>query len=321
MKMVRFGRLFVFTPLLLAALLALSAPGHAQNGKPRILGYFLMLDGEPMGWMYAVEGAGLDADVLPDKSGDDGFLRKHIGAVKYEDIKITCGSEMSKKFYEWIKASFDGRDAKHARKNGAIIAADYDYKVVRRLDFQQALITEFGIPALDSEGRNVAARLFVRFQPDQRTISGGGGPIDAPPMRHKAWLTSNFRLTIDGLEQACTRVNKIEAITLKQRVSEEGDAGLPLRDAGDLAFTIPVKDSDPIMQWFEMFVVNAKGGTRAAMVECLRPNGTPLFTLHLPSTGVYSQAWEFAPAEGDAALKNVKFRCYCDTGYFDYSVE
>lgn len=206
---VRLVRAVLFAPLMMAAfLLALSAPVHAQSGKPRILGYFLMLEGEPAGWMYAIEGGGVDAEVLPDKIGDDGFVRKRPGRVKYTNITLIVGSEMSKKFYDWMKASFDGKDARYIRKSGEIIAADFNYKVVRRIHFENALITEVTLPALDAKDKG-PARLFMNLIPERARITAlpGDTPIDAPKFKQKAWLTANFRLKIDGLEKPCSRVN------------------------------------------------------------------------------------------------------------------
>ena len=54
----------------------------------------------------------------------------------------------------------------------------------------------------------------------------------------KKWLPSNFRLKIDGLDNACPQVNKIEAITIKQKVVEDPGrraARLP-EGAGELEY-------------------------------------------------------------------------------------
>src|SRR5947207_7151585 len=88
------------------------------------------VDGVNAGWVSSVEGGHATSDVIVEKVGVDHIQHKHIGGVKYEDVSISCGTGMSKAFYEWLKASFD---RKTVRKNGAIISCDYNYKEVSRL--------------------------------------------------------------------------------------------------------------------------------------------------------------------------------------------
>ena len=310
---VRFVRAVWFTPLFIAALFALSRPGHAQKPAPPILGYFLILDGEPAGWMYAVEDNGVEAEVISDKSGDDGFVRKRIGNIKYTDIKVTVGAEMGKNFYNWIQQSFDKGRAKEIRKSGSIIAADFNYRAVLTIEFKNALITEVGFPALDARSKG-DARLFVRFQPDQRTANPSPGPINAPAFKQKAWLASNFRISIDGLEKPCSRVNKVEALTIKQKIVN----GQLERDASDLCFTLPAADSDPLRPWFADFLLNSNSGEnqeRSATLDYLAPDGATLFTLSLPRIGPFQAAWQL-PLPGEEAIPRYqKCCCYCNGGY------
>src|SRR4051812_30608997 len=107
--------------------------------------YGLELDGIMAGWTNSVEGGHATSDVVVEKLGPDHIARKHIAGVKYEDITVTCGIGRSKACYNWMKDSFD---AKHSRKNGAVIAANYDYKELTRLTFYNGLVTEIGMPAL-----------------------------------------------------------------------------------------------------------------------------------------------------------------------------
>src|SRR6185503_6319935 len=109
--------------------------------------YGIELDSINAGWVSSVEGGMATSDVVVEKIGGDLYQKKHIAGVKYEEISVSCGTGMSKGFYDWIKASFD---CKYQRKNGAVIAADYNYKAITRLDFFNALISEIGFPALDA---------------------------------------------------------------------------------------------------------------------------------------------------------------------------
>src|SRR4051812_48730780 len=182
--------------------------------------YALELDSIEAGWGTAGEGGNASSHVVIEKIGPDHIQKKHIAGVKYEDITIQCGTGMSKGFYGWIKDSFDH---KYSRKNGAVISCDYNYKEHSRLTFTNALITEIGFPALDA-GSKDAAKMSIKVSPEytRMTTSTGGASVAGKYKNDQAvqkkWLPSNFRLKIDGLD--CTRVNKIEAITVKQKVIE-----------------------------------------------------------------------------------------------------
>ena len=65
-------------------------------------GHFaLSLDGAMAGWLQNVQGGAAVAEVVREKTGADPIVRNHIGPVGYEDIVLTCGTGMSKAFYDW----------------------------------------------------------------------------------------------------------------------------------------------------------------------------------------------------------------------------
>src|SRR5205085_5659572 len=80
--------------------------------------------------------------------------------------------------------------------------------------------TEVAFPVLDA-GSKDPAKMTIKLSPESTRSQTKAGAAVAPSSqnRQKAWLPSNFHLTIDGLD--CTRVNKIEALTIKQRVSRQ----------------------------------------------------------------------------------------------------
>ena len=91
-----------------------------------------------------------------------------------------------------------------------------------------------------------------------RTGASAGGAYSGgrDAQAQKKWLPSNFRLQIAGLEAACTRVNKIEAIVVKQVAS----AGAPRWQVSNLVVTLPERDADLFTKWHEESV---KGGAGA----------------------------------------------------------
>src|SRR5262249_55385439 len=139
--------------------------------------------------------------------------------VKYGDITIACGAGMSKGFYELLRGTLDQNFTRH---NGAIVAYDYDHKERSRLSFFNALVAEISFPPLDASSKD-AAKITVKLTPEytrMQTASGSavGGEYSTGQEVQKRWLACNFRLQIAGLD--CTRVNRIEAITVKQKAVE-----------------------------------------------------------------------------------------------------
>src|SRR5262245_16828365 len=125
----------------LGIVLCVGITASSVNKRAYVAGkYALDLDGVAT-FIQDASGGGAYADVVEEQVAPTGFTKKHIAGVKYEDITINCGTGMSKSFYEWIKTSLD---LKYPRKDGAIVAADYDYKEFSRLEFTNALITEVG---------------------------------------------------------------------------------------------------------------------------------------------------------------------------------
>ena len=147
----------------------------------------LELEGVFVGRILSFAGGDAAADVVVEKAGADGVARKHLGAVGYEDISITCDANMADGFSDWLQQAF-GRDV--STKNGAVVTYGANLNEVARLSFFNALVTEVGFPPLDGSAQD-AAKLIVKITPErratipetrsscrpQRTAKGGGGRI------------------------------------------------------------------------------------------------------------------------------------------------
>jgi len=300
------------------------------NGRGYVAGkYGLDLDGVMAGWVWSVEGGHATSDVVVEKLGMDHIQKKHIAGVKYEDISITCGTGMSKHLMEWIKATLD---LKYMRKNGAIIAADYDHKEHSRLTFTNALITEFGMPALDAASKD-AAKMTVKWKPEytrqQNTPAGSqAGKFNINQAVQKKWLPANFVLKIDGLDMACKRVNKIEALVVKQKVvehavGEERDYQQEpaLVEYPNLVITFPESHADEFYKWHEDFVIKGNNGDdkeKGGTLEYKTPNlKETLFTLTFHHLGIFKLTPEKVEA-GNEQIRRIKAEMYCEQITFDY---
>ena len=301
-----------------------------KDNRAFIAGKFAFeLDSIRAGWLFKAEGGSAKAEVINEKLGPDHIVKKHIGGVDYEEITVTCGSGMSKGLYEWVKASFDHN---YQRKNGAIIAANFNTEELSRLDFFNALISEIGFPALDAASKD-PCKITIKLKPEYtRYKSGGGGKISGgtystDQAKQKQWLTSNFRLRIDGTD--CTRVNKIEAITVKQknvanpvgemRDYEQEPASLEIPN---LIVTMPESHSSEFFKWHESFVIKGenednkeKGGTLEFLSSDLK---TVLFTINFEHLGIFKIAPDSVES-GSENIRRVKIEMYCENIKFNYA--
>lgn len=288
--------------------------------------FFLELDGVAAGFLRSADGGTATGIVLEQQFGDSPFIKKTIGGVKYEDITITCGTGMSKVFYQWIQ---DTLDLKFVRKNGAIITADFNLKEISRLNFMDALLTEIGFPACDAASKD-AAFMTLKFSPEstQRAKPSGATLKGIGTKVQKLWLPSNFRLTIDGLEMATAHVNKIDALTVKAKVveaqpGEERDPGLePTQlEFPNLVITFPESDAQPFYDWHEDFVIQGFASDedeKSGMLEYLAPDlKTVLFTLEFFNLGIFKLTPEKAEA-GSESLRRLKAEMYCEEMQFSF---
>ncbi|HVP62174.1 MAG TPA: phage tail protein [Myxococcaceae bacterium] len=276
----------------------------------------LELDGSFAGWVQSTEGGNAVADVVTEKVGADGFVKKHLAGVKYEDITINCGAGMSKAFYQWIQ---DTLTLKATRKNGAVIESDYNARELTRLEFSNALISEVDLPALDATSR-ATAKMTVKFSPEFIRSKKGNGVAIKFEIAADKWRTSDFKLKIDGLDDATSRALKIEAITIKQKVVENAvgeqrdyqkqPAGV---DFSDVAVTVADSHAQSFYDWGQDFIVQGNNGDdkeRGGTLDYLDSRLRPLFTLTFSHLGVF----RVAPVNSNAAEKyrTIKAEMYCE---------
>jgi len=283
------------------------------------------------GWVKNIEGGEGTAEVVTEAMGADHLKRKHLGTLKYEPIKFQCGAGMTGGIYDWIKTGFDQTSNTRGREDGAVVYADYDNNEITRLNWTQGIIMEYGMPALDA-GSKEAALMSVTFQPETtRKLIGGGGKIKFPSdqAKQKRWLPSNFRLRIDGCEEGCKWVNKIDALVVKQKVVE--NAVGELRDyekvpgsveIPNLTITLSESHSQEFYRWHEDFVIkgnNDQNMEKGATLEYLDSSlKTTLFTLHFSNLGIFKISPDKVEAAGES-VRRVKVEMYCEDIKFDYN--
>jgi phage tail-like protein len=278
--------------------------------------FALDIGGVPAGWIESAEGGHATSDVVTEKVGVN-VPRKNMGTVVYEPITINCGVGMSRSFYEWIKESI----GMSRPQDGAVHICDYDGNVKSTLEFHKALITEIGFPALDA-GSKDTAKMTIKLAPEfTRMLTGPGKKIalSSDAAKQKRWLPSNFKLEIPGVD--CTRVSRIDAITIKQTVGAQrgGIRGGPANlEPPNLVATVEESHADGFSKWMmsssrnPSLPDNKKPGQLEFLSADLRE---ALFTLRFPDLTIR----RLTPEPGKMGLKSVKAEMYFQGLQFQYS--
>lgn len=256
--------------------------------------FMLSLDGEPA-VLKDMDGGNIKGEVVTINMGPEMTSIKHISTVKFEPFTINIGMSMGKGLYEWIKASLDKA---HMRKNGYVVAADYNYKAQSYRHFRDAIITEITIPALDGSSKD-SAFFTIKFDAEEITYQAGDdadikGVVNT---KQKKWLQSNFRLRLGDLP--CTRVSKIDSFTMKQGVVQDdvGEVRVSTKEPSKFEFpnlkvTFSASDIKPWAEWFDTFVIKGQNGQEAELngaIEFLDPSlKETLGSVDLFQVGIFS---------------------------------
>jgi phage tail-like protein len=294
------------------------------------------VDKEKLGMFRSIEGGGVKAEVMTYQNGGTYDRWRQLGKPKFEDIKLQVGMSMSEPFYTWIEEFFSG---KGTRKNGAIIAADFYYKERARREFSDAMIKELVFPTLNATDKNTTymnVTLGVEdivFKPgsnaDIQQSQGENIPAKngKSPYEQRDWKACNFKFSLDGFADACSRVTKVDSFTVKQNLVEYASGGrrtvakVPSAiDFPQLSFYLPEADAQPLFDHFTKRGVKGEvPGRLNGSIEAY--DNSEAKTVGFSVTFVNADILNVAPDKSDATseeIKQVKVDLYCESMKFSY---
>ena len=182
--------------------------------------FMLEIDGSKVGTIRNIDGGGIKADVLTYQHGEAGHTWRQLGRTKYDEFKITSGLVAGEALWKWINLCMSGSPE---RRNGALCAGDYEYVEKARREFSEALIAEVAFPKFDAHDKN-AANVVVTVSPEKMVYSKGSGskmPVTDPTSeKQKSVSACNFTFSVQGFENACKRVNKVDGFGVKCKIIE-----------------------------------------------------------------------------------------------------
>jgi phage tail-like protein len=241
-----------------------STGDNFYNDKPLYSGAHFTIEVDGIGkglkdlpTLRSVEGGGAKADVVSYQMGENGDVWRQLGKTKYDDIKLTFGLSDVDGFRGWVHDFLKGT---LTRKNGAILAADFNYKERARRKFEQAMIVGLGLPKFDANDKN-QANVTITLAPEKVTYEKGSGATitatDVSENTQRKIAACNFTFSLDGFQQETARTAKVEAMeikvkTIEHHVSYSGDSVRfePAKIPGkiewpNLVFCVPEADAEP----------------------------------------------------------------------------
>ncbi|MFZ6181581.1 hypothetical protein [Nannocystis pusilla] len=220
--------------------------------------YALELDGKPCGWVTDVSGA-LAVGELGGEGRPD----------RYEELTLRCWPGMPHEFYAWVAASMSNRPTP---ARGEVILADDGNAEMSRLSFAGGVITELALASYEYGFRD-SLKLNLKFSPHSSKRSYTGGHLGGEVIEARRPLpATDPELHIDGLEEACSQVRRIEGLMIRQRIERPpGEDGMytvrrvapPV--VGRLALVLAENKALGFTRWLEAVEAGRSNGRAATL--------------------------------------------------------
>jgi hypothetical protein len=269
-------------------------------------------------WLKSVDGGAVKGSVVTENVGTDQLTFRHLSTIEVEPITVEVAIAAAKPLLRWIQASWT---REYSRRNGAVVHGDFRYQSKIEQWFYDALIAEVSFPALDAGDKN-PAYLNVKLHPERIELKKGSGEISGVDgdNKSKMWTPSMFELKIEGVN--CERVSKIDAITVKQSITQmyTGANRYPELEPTGIEFpnlTLYVTEAyaQDFVEWHRKFVVQGAKDPeqeKTGYLNFLDPSSKKiLFSINLNQVGISSLTVEKSEANAEA-LKRVKVELYVD---------
>lgn len=229
----------------------------SKRGRPSNR-YAVELDGRPCGWLTDLAGAAVGGE-LGSPAG------------RYEELTLRCWPSMPRSFYEWVLRSFAPEPE---ASDGLLVLADDADRELSRLRWMAGVVTEFATTAIDAASLETA-KLALKFSP-QRSQRGEalGPPLSAGATETRRPLPAAMPvLQIDGLEEACSHISRVEGLVIRQRIRRSIEEGPPRieREAqgiysSPLVLTVPEAKAQGFLRWLEACEAGKSNGRTATMM-------------------------------------------------------
>ena len=250
----------------------------------------LLLEGERVDDVRGIEGLQWEADVVTNDLGPDNLSKRHVSAIRCTPAVLSLGMGMGAKMAAWLGTAL-ARPA--LQLSGEIILSDAHARAQSGVQFKDATLTRFTVPALDTSSQEPAA-LLVELQAGQvSAVQGDGSDTRGRVAASKPWSCSGFRIEIGSLP--CAHVLRVEALTWS--VSAQANAGGVFREPAHHPGRVAVSDlqlciasidfaawASAAQKWF-VDGAHLEGDEMTGRITMLADDGTELAALALSGLG------------------------------------
>lgn len=297
--------------LLLLACLVLPVSGVLAQAKGR--GYVganfaLEFEGKHVGFLRMVSGGSV-VGVVTTRNGQE----KQISGIRYEPITVEMNLNGALSLLEWMASISKGDKA---RRSGAVVITDGNFEVVSRLEFQNAVLTELSLSPLDAANGKDMLTVQATFAPERaQRISGKGTLKSDLGAKSKAFLASNFRLTLPGIDTS--RVLAIQGLTFRAKPVSELPGGRRQTEVGsieynDIEISVGANGLEGFEKWFQESVIAGKNLKQNATIELLDQSlKQTIGTISLNRVGLY-QIDHGTQEATSTSLPKVVVRCFLE---------
>ncbi len=262
----------------------------------RTVRWGLELGGKYVGALHNAAGGELTAVVVSDNRA--AHREKQIGSTMIDPFVISAGMGMDSSFYNWIE------NYQTSFRPGALLVADANGKLLRRIEFTVGKITQVTLPTVDA-GSTESAEIGLTIAPETvRDVPiTSGQKLPSGEFKSKKWQANSFRVSIGKMD--CSHVKRVNSLIFTSKQDTEIGAG-----RGDRVFTVsfPIPDlvlnhstDNPLTdwsQWHRKFLVEGNNGNadkKTGTVEYLAPDmKTALVTVTTTGLGIYRMSTDYA---------------------------
>jgi hypothetical protein len=210
--------------------------------------FYLELGGKPSATLKSVQLPGISLQQVVVPRGPNGEPRLGRDAALTE-LELSLPLQQADSLGDWLLALGAGKDPKPA--NGAVLVADANFKLKRRVEFSEAWITQVQLPALDARDGKVAPDLVLRCQPARVAYaqlgSDAGKVVATPSPKAKQLVSSNFR--VKGLPFGdASHVVRVGLPTLTAALAGN-PASVSRVDLGELEISVTAAGVEAALAW------------------------------------------------------------------------
>ncbi|MFO1228485.1 hypothetical protein [Roseateles sp.] len=209
---------------------------------------FLELGGKPTATLRSVTLPGIQVQQVVVPRGPNGEPRLGRDATLTE-LALTLPLNQADSLGDWLLAVGTGKDPKPA--DAAVLVADFNFKLQRRIECAETWITQVQLPVLDARDGKAALELDLRCQPARVAYaqlgSNAGKVVAGPSPKAKQLMAGNFR--VKGLPFGdASHVVRVALPTLAVELAGS-PASVARVDLGEVEITLSRAGVDAALAW------------------------------------------------------------------------